>query len=162
MSTLSEIKHKTRLAIAAIREYDTSAQKLYDRRISSTPCGVYFLFSGHEIIYIGQSINVCSRVAGPGGGHSRTKNFDHFAFIECPQEYLGCLEAHFIMKFRPRLNKSIPPNPVYKSTHLLAELFALEEWEIEVLVEKYNLLAQPTGIVRYNVLDVINALESEK
>ena len=49
--------------------------------------GVYFLISGQEIIYVGQSVNVFLRIS-----QHRDKNFDKYVFIPCPVRSLNKLE----------------------------------------------------------------------
>lgn len=65
-------------------------------------CGVYFLFSGDEIVYVGQSVNVFARVAG----HFVYKSFDSFAFVPCRHDQRLALESHYIKLFSPALNVS--------------------------------------------------------
>lgn len=68
--------------------------------------GVYFLIRKAEIVYVGKSTNVSSRI----GAHSRLgKDFDSFSIIEIDLEYLDFEEERYIKKFRPILN--IKKNP---------------------------------------------------
>jgi hypothetical protein len=64
------------------------------------PCGVYFLVKENKIVYVGQSVNVYSRV----GHHSGVKDFDRVAWIECEKEKLDLLESIYIHLFEPELN----------------------------------------------------------
>lgn len=63
-------------------------------------CGVYFLIKDCEVIYVGQSVNIHSRI----DEHDRVKDFDTFTYIECEKENLSLLEARYISKFKPKLN----------------------------------------------------------
>lgn len=63
-------------------------------------CGVYFLIKDCEVIYVGQSVNIHSRI----DEHDRVKDFDTFTYIECEKENLSYLEARYISKFKPKLN----------------------------------------------------------
>lgn len=62
-------------------------------------CGVYFLISSDEIIYIGQSVNIASRISG-----HRDKDFDSVAFVTCKKQELDILESLYIIAYRPKLN----------------------------------------------------------
>lgn len=62
--------------------------------------GVYFLIKNEHIIYVGQSVNILSRIAS----HKRDKEFDRFAFVPCEREDLDVLESLYIHFLRPELN----------------------------------------------------------
>lgn len=66
--------------------------------------GIYFLFLDDELVYIGKSVNVISRI----GGHlsDPLKTFTHFTFVPVPLERLAKEELRLIRRFRPRLNRS--------------------------------------------------------
>jgi hypothetical protein len=70
-------------------------------------CGVYFLLRQDTIVYVGQSINVLTRIAD----HKREgiKNFDRIFVVQCSAVELNHLEALYIDKFRPIHNTVIPP-----------------------------------------------------
>ena len=61
--------------------------------------GVYFLVDGNKVVYVGQSVNVYSRIA-----QHHSKAFDSFAFIPCKKEILDSLESLYIHILRPPLN----------------------------------------------------------
>lgn len=66
-------------------------------------CGVYFLFQGETLQYIGQSVNILARC----GDHFRQgKPFDSFTFVRCKPEQLDVLERSCIRMFKPPLNGS--------------------------------------------------------
>lgn len=67
-------------------------------------CGIYFLLAAGEIIYIGQSREVYSRIRR----HKSDKAFDGYFVHECSESELYGLEAHYIAKFSPPINKSKP------------------------------------------------------
>lgn len=77
-------------------------QKVFWYELSSEDlCGVYLLKTGEEIVYIGQSINVPSRVQQ----HIRDgKIFDSVAIIPCDKEYLDTKEMFLIKLIKPPLN----------------------------------------------------------
>lgn len=61
--------------------------------------GVYFLIKGNEVVYVGQSVHIPSRICG----HS-DKDFDRYAYVPCPPEALDQLESLYIHVLRPKLN----------------------------------------------------------
>lgn len=79
--------------------------------VSASKCGVYFLLSEGEIVYIGRSIDCTRRllehIAAP------SKAFDSYHIIECDAKAIDELEARYIRKFRPMLNinrRRLPPS----------------------------------------------------
>lgn len=64
-------------------------------------CGVYFLIAGGEIVYVGQSTDVDSRVRQ----HALDKDFESYHYIEVDQENLNYVESFYIIKLKPILNK---------------------------------------------------------
>ncbi len=70
--------------------------------------GIYFLIEGDEIVYVGQSIDVHSRLIT----HRQQKQFSHFSYIEVPPELLDIVERAYISRFKPRLNRAVPKEPV--------------------------------------------------
>lgn len=97
------------------QQYEISKEKIIANKQSLCPklIGIYFLIKDFEIVYIGQSVNIMIRISQHA--QEQIKEFDSFSIIECPVKYLASLEAHFIYKFRPRLNSSLPVNQIYKS-----------------------------------------------
>lgn len=67
-------------------------------------CGIYFLFKNGGLVYVGQSINIISRI----GQHLDSKDFDSFSFINVPRQHLNEVELHYIRKHRPPLNLTMP------------------------------------------------------
>jgi hypothetical protein len=61
--------------------------------------GVYFLVGGDKVVYVGQSVNVYTRVS-----EHHDKLFDSFAFIPCEKHMLNTLESLYIHVLRPPLN----------------------------------------------------------
>lgn len=101
---------KSRLEIAHKKLKQTVDDDLFDHEqilvmagIKRRLCGVYFLIKDMEVIYVGQSINIHSRIEE----HERTKVFDTFTYIECPRSDLNVIEAKYINKFKPSLNYDI-------------------------------------------------------
>lgn len=71
--------------------------------------GVYFLYHGAVLQYIGQSVNILSRV---GQHKADGKEFDSFTFIRCDGADLDALEIACIKMFRPVLNVANSAAPV--------------------------------------------------
>lgn len=63
-------------------------------------CGVYFLVKKNKVVYVGQSVNVFSRVAK----HAMEKDFDAMAWIPCKKTMLDKLESLYIHVLQPTLN----------------------------------------------------------
>lgn len=68
-------------------------------------CGIYFLILDDEIVYVGQSRDIKSRISQ----HSKTDKFwDKFFYILCERDQLNKLESHYINQFKPKYNIAIP------------------------------------------------------
>lgn len=61
--------------------------------------GVYFLLDGNDVVYVGQAVNVYSRI-----GQHTDKRFDRYAFVPCSVDALDRLESLYIHCLRPILN----------------------------------------------------------
>jgi excisionase family DNA binding protein len=62
--------------------------------------GIYFLCDGEEVVYVGQSVDVYSRVLQ----HRRSKQFDRVFWWPVPASELDKIEGAFIRTLKPRLN----------------------------------------------------------
>jgi len=64
--------------------------------------GIYFLMDDSEVVYVGQSVDIESRVLI----HVKEgrKRFQHYSFFECDIDDLNEMESYFIWYFQPRLN----------------------------------------------------------
>ena len=67
-------------------------------------CGVYFLIKNDEIVYIGSSINVESRI----NEHQKERKilFDHYFIIKEKYDF-KTLEIQYILQFIPKYNTSL-------------------------------------------------------
>ena len=63
---------------------------------------IYFLFREGRLAYVGQSINVYSRLA------NHEIKFDEFAVLECPRKQLNVVEAYYIRLLKPWMNMALP------------------------------------------------------
>jgi hypothetical protein len=67
-------------------------------------CGVYFLFKGHECVYVGQSKQVHWRVREHTSARHGNKDFDSYAWIPVKPSRLDAAELFYIRMLQPRLN----------------------------------------------------------
>ena len=63
------------------------------------PC-TYFLVSRGTVVYVGQTINLASRI----GEHRQDKLFDRVFHLPTPRHKLDRTERHFIEVFKPKYN----------------------------------------------------------
>lgn len=70
-------------------------------------CGVYFLWRGNEVVYVGQSRNWLGRI----NNHrlDRDKDFDSFSVVRVPPENLYRVEQLYITFLSPEYNKMGKP-----------------------------------------------------
>lgn len=73
--------------------------KYFSAKTIINPC-IYFLFLNGELVYIGKTINLQTRLVT----HLRDKVFDSYRYIECPQDRLNHYELRWIKRFKPPLN----------------------------------------------------------
>jgi len=87
---------------------------------------IYFLFKGNEIVYIGQTNNLFSRIKSHKKGKRSKcqpiKRFDTFGYITISYRF-GCdninnAEAYYIRKHKPLYNIMIPKNDYGKETYV--------------------------------------------
>ena len=75
--------------------------KIPSTRMPAKLMGIYFLYDGDKLVYIGQSKSILARI----GQHMNTeKPFDSYALIECDEEDLDSMEAQYIRHYQPPLN----------------------------------------------------------
>lgn len=72
------------------------------RRKFKNKCGIYFLFDGDELVYIGQSVGIEGRVETHGW--EGRKKFDYYAYVDCPKEKLSYMETIYILHYKPKYN----------------------------------------------------------
>lgn len=88
--------------------------------------GIYILFKDSEIVYIGQSKNIDSRLSGHYA--EKTKEFNAFTFIPFvgSDDALTDLEAAYIVTYTPVYNRNIPPNNYWIALdEIYVQLFVL-------------------------------------
>lgn len=93
-----------RLVLDACRQIPHSHVNILEAAVpTSMASGVYFLIRLGEIVYVGQSVDVLSRIAR----HRREgKQFDAYSYIECERDDLDRLESLYIRALVPEGNLS--------------------------------------------------------
>lgn len=71
-------------------------------------CGLYFLFDGDELVYVGRSVVALARLYD----HTRTKTFSHFLTWPCTDAESLVLESRYIHECAPRYNVSKSGRPL--------------------------------------------------
>lgn len=84
--------------------------------------GVYFLVSGNRVVYVGQSVNVYSRI----DEHTRVKSFERYAYVPCSIDMLDRLESLYIHCLRPPLNSTLR-NGLAKNAPISLDLLIKEK-----------------------------------
>jgi hypothetical protein len=101
------------LALKQVRDLEKPAIAFRAKRAKRVS-GVYFLLKDQEIVYVGQSVHIPSRLdyhLRDNDSITRSEFFDSYHYIECEPEHLDMLEAFFIRKFNPLFNVA---KPVFK------------------------------------------------
>lgn len=76
--------------------------------------GIYFLWHGPQLLYVGQSSNLSNRIyshsRAAGARHGLVKQipFARCTFITCPEGYRFELETKYIRAYRPPYNDCVP------------------------------------------------------
>lgn len=123
----------------------------------STPChrGIYFLWKDSRIIYIGQSVNMASRIFA----HLHMQ-YDSHTLVQYPTENLNDLEAEYIIRHKPINNKGLPENKLWKSAALIKREAGFTS---VTQIKKFARLTgvrveQLSGILYYSIPDLTSAL----
>lgn len=100
--------------VVGVGEFIQSRPEIRSRRISWTPGagfqgpGIYFLFLRYALVYVGQSVDIASRVqahcASVVTRSSRFIPFTSFSWIEVPHCMLNAVELHYIHRDAPPFN----------------------------------------------------------
>jgi hypothetical protein len=75
-------------------------------QIQEVPPCVYFLVKGDEVVYIGQSVDVCGRITAH---RASDKEFDRVFYVPFRSELLCMLEGALIRALKPKLNGNKGP-----------------------------------------------------
>lgn len=106
------------------------------KSVSELTCGIYFLFDGEDIVYVGQSTEVELRIQK----HRKEgrKKFDSWNFIECPATWLDDMETDCIIHFDPKYNKSLPRNKRFISREGIKKRFGMNWNSAKKMLNKSN------------------------
>lgn len=111
-------------------------------------CGVYMLYKGDDVVYVGQSQNsIIQRISY----HSTDKEFDSIAFMNVPEHLLDYLEAALIIKHKSKYNKSLPLKSEYFG--LVKEAYLFDDISAELKEKHFVIKARG---VRYYDNKIIN------
>ena len=79
-------------------------RRYHDQSLPCDEVGIYFLWADEDLLYIGQSRKIESRVAN----HRAVKRipFTKFSFIRCGNDERLLLERMYIYLYKPRYNKA--------------------------------------------------------
>jgi hypothetical protein len=120
---LAELKRMETMQVASAALTGNSLLRADEIAAAAHPwekaSGVYFLLDGNEVVYVGQAVNVYSRI-----GQHIDKRFYRYAFVPCPVDALDILESLYIHLLRPRFN-GVQKNGKYCAPISLTELFDL-------------------------------------
>ncbi len=142
----------------AIDIYDIDTEAILENKLALPLkiTGIYFLIESNEneIVYIGQSLDIMSRIMQ----HQRDilKDFDAFSILECSPEFLSTLEAHFIYKFHPRLNRSFPVNRIYKSLEQIKKIYDVNTLLLKRWMKYKSIEFDKNNLYRLSDFDEIN------
>lgn len=98
---------------------DISGHEILDAIPIKDAAFVYFLFDEKTLVYIGQSVCLCGRIAG----HKKQKKFDGVICKEFDKKILTLAENVNIRKYRPILNLAVEED-FYFLTALLSSMDA--------------------------------------
>lgn len=89
---------------------------------SLNPCYVYFLIRNNKVVYVGQALCVDDRFKN----HLKSdKEFDRISYCRVSKHEVNEVEAFYIHKFSPELNRMMPRNDtVNVSERKLLEMIA--------------------------------------
>ena len=118
----------------------------------SVQTGVYLLYKGEDIVYVGISKNVRQRVKQHMSNDRL--DFDKFLFIPCPKEIAPYLEHACISAIRPMYN-SFSGGAFWKN-----DLEVNEEWRFVLIVPENTKIGQINGFVTVYVDQVIGTKKS--
>lgn len=118
-----------------------------------TGAGIYFLFQGSTVVYVGKAVSVLARICD----HVRQgrKKFDGYSYIACSPENLGAAEAEYIRLLLPEYNQCTFSNKCRKEqgreqlvpTELASNGGCLFEWD--KTLKGFGLRRSPGGTESY-------------
>lgn len=94
--------------------------------------GIYVLFKGEEVVYVGQTVRGMRRVFD----HIAGKDFDTYSFVETPVGELDRAEAQYILAFDPIYNHELPEGGGYYTIPVLKKKLGLGAVEIKRIIKQ--------------------------
>lgn len=88
-------------AVASAHRFELLA-KAIPVQLEATGSGIYFLFRRGEVVYVGQSETICTRVAQHMA--DKKKVFDSYSWVRVKKDDLNFMETAYIQRFRPEDN----------------------------------------------------------
>lgn len=82
---------------------------------------IYVLYSGDEVIYVGQSTKGVTRFLEHLNKH--TCKITHYSFIVVNKKDLNNIESHCIVKLQPKENTILPSNNYYYKFNFIARKY---------------------------------------
>ena len=80
---------------------------------------VYFLLKNKEVVYVGQTTNGLNRIKQHF--KEQKKDFDDYKIIKCSKKDLNELESFYIIKYKPKYNKSLNSS-IVKCTYIIFKI----------------------------------------
>jgi hypothetical protein len=110
-------------AIRAIKDIPRLREELANAsspiNVSEPICGVYFLMVDTEVVYVGQSVNILSRIATHAS--EGQKDFNRWCYLNAQRRQLDELEMFYIVLLRPRYNVRGKPTLAATSEPVFSE-----------------------------------------
>lgn len=106
-------------------------------------CGIYFLWKGSEIVYVGKSTDCHFRAIR----HAKEgeKHFDSYTILECKPEKLDHLENYYVLTYTPQYNISLPSGGNLMSWEVLAANSVYSKRELRSLLKKDGIEIRKIG-----------------
>lgn len=119
-------------------------EKLMERRqFYFQQRGLYFLFDGDELVYVGQTEDLDARLSV----HRKSeKKWNSYAFLPCFLENMDSLEARYIIRYSPRYNVGLPGTSgssrwtTYPAVVRLAKSQGMNAWSVRRFVKERRIL----------------------
>lgn len=97
--------------------------------------GIYFLFQGDELVYLGQSTDIASRIIT----HKRRNlfQFDHYCYyyLSPTDDSTNDIEAELIILLKPKYNESLPCCNKYQTIKRAAKTFKVSPWLLKRIIK---------------------------
>lgn len=110
---------------------------------------IYFLINDcDEVVYVGQSVDVHSRVAA----HRGSKAFEYYSYFKCEEEAANDLEDMYITLLDPVYNKKLNKYGMYYSLSAIASSLNLSQFQVEETLKTMKI--KPLFSSNYRTIDI--------